>query len=386
MKVVSKYGLIGENLDIKKNVQMEINSEGKISSISYDNIESNLNITPNVQNHLIIPGFINSHTHIGDSFAKEQGFNKDLIDIVAPPKGLKHRLLHTTVKKIKIQGIQNTILEMFSNGITLFIDFRENGIEGINLLREALKGSSVFYLILGRFLGYNDIESVYNEADGIGFASYKNISSEIIEKLRHLKKVKGKIIACHDAEVVRDEVLLDKLLRDNLVNTVIHGTQYKKEDLEKLKRKNLSLVLCPRCNGYFGVGFPPIKEILDLKIPISLGTDNVMANSSDLFEEMRYLYRIYRVLNENNIECNLTAKDLLQMVTTNAAKNFRIQDEFGSISIGKLANFFTVDLNDPNFYSCDLDFDQMYSLIVQRTRSENIKQTFIGGEIVFERN
>jgi len=386
MKIISKYGLIGENLDIKKNVTLEINNEGKICSISHDNIKSGLNLIPNKQNHLILPGFINSHTHIGDSFAKEQGFNKNLIDVVAPPKGIKHRLLQTTAKKIKIRGIKNTISEMISNGITFFIDFRENGIEGINLLREALKGTSVFYLVLGRFLDYNDIESVYNEADGIGFASYKNLSLDMIEKLRYLKKVKDKIIACHDAEVVRDETLLDKLLKDNLVNMVIHGTQYIKEDLEKIKRKNLSLVLCPRCNGYFGVGFPPINEIMDLKIPISLGTDNAMANNSDLFEEMRYLYRIYRVLNENKIECNLTAKDLLQMVTINAAKNFGIQDEFGSISVGKFANFLIIDLNDPNFYSYHLDFDQVYSLIVQRTKSENIKQTLIGGEIVFERN
>ncbi len=68
---------------------------------------------------------------------------------------------------------------------------------------------------------------------------------------------------------------------------LIHGTHYRKDDLERIKKNNISLVLCPRCNGYFGSGFPPINEVYDLGIPISLGTDNVMANNIDLFEEMK---------------------------------------------------------------------------------------------------
>jgi len=385
MRIISSYGFIGENLDIKKEVSFKINNKGKISSLSYEDIGESLNLKSNESNYLIVPGFINSHIHIGDSFAKEEGFNKKLIDIVAPPNGLKHRLLRTTSKEIINEGIKKAAIEMLSNGITFFVDFRENGVEGINILRESLQKISIFNLILGRFLDFSEIEAVYEKADGIGLPSYNNLSFKVKDKLQNLKTYNEKIIACHDSEVFRDEILFDEMLKENLVDIIIHGTQYNREDLEKIKEKKKSLILCPRSNGYFGVGFPPISDIIDLEIPISLGTDNIMANNTDLFEEMRYLYRIYRVLSKNERDCMLTSKDLLKTVTINAAKNFRIQKEFGSISEGKYANFFMVDLNEPNFYSYKLDQKNIHSLIVHRTKSENIKKIYIRGVLVFER-
>jgi 5-methylthioadenosine/S-adenosylhomocysteine deaminase len=175
------------------------------------------------------------------------------------------------------------------------------------------------------------------------------------------------------------------MFKDNLVDVVIHGTKFIRDDLTNLLKNNKSLVLCPRCNGYFGIGFPPINELLSLKIPISLGTDNLMVNNTDLLEEMRYFYRISRILCSFNKELQLTSKDLLQMITINAAKNFNIEKEFGSISKGKYADFFLVDLNDPNLYVCKVNSNNILDLITQRLKSENIKKTYIKGELAFER-
>ena len=110
-----------------------------------------------------------------------------------------------------------------------------------------------------------------------------------------------------------------------------------------------------------------------------------MANNVDLFEEMRYLYRVIRVLQKNDISVNITAKDLLKTITINAARIFNLEREIGSISEGKNADFFLIDLSDPNFFTDNLDQETIYPLIVQRTKSENIKKTYIKGECVFER-
>ena len=74
------------------------------------------------------------------------------------------------------------------------------------------------------------------------------------------------------------------------------------------------------------------------------------------------------------------------MVTINAAKTFSLENKFGSISEGKSADFFLIDLNDPNLYSYNLDNDNIFNIITQRTKSENIKKTYIKGELVFERS
>jgi len=382
----SNFGLIGDRLELKKNISIELDENGKIIEVLYDSINEDIIFSKQKQITLLIPGFINSHVHICDSFAKEQGFNKDLIETVAPPNGIKHVLLSKTSKEIKMRGIREAALEMLANGITMFFDFRENGLSGIALLKEALQKSPINYRILGRFNDTTEVESVLKSADGLGFASYDQFSSENKEIIRSLKReYLDKIVATHDAELSRDEILFNQIINDQLIDVIIHGTHYRKDDLERLKKNNISLVLCPRCNGYFGSGFPPINEICDLGIPISLGTDNVMANNIDLFEEMRYLYRISRVLAGHKNCKNFTSKELLEMVTITAARNLGLEKEYGSISEGKYADFFLVDLCNPNYYTYKIDSESIYNIIVQRTKSENIKKTYIKGVVEFER-
>ncbi len=384
-QIFSKYGLIGENLDLKENVSLEIDKDGRILNIEFENPGKILDIIPENKNNLMIPGLINSHIHIVDNFAKEMGFNKELREIVAPPFGLKHKMLRQTSEDIKIEGIQNAVIEMLSNGITYFIDFREGGCDGVNLLKKALKQNPINYLILGRFEDESEIDSIFNLADGVGLASYNQITTTNIKWVIESKRKFNKIIACHCAESNRNTSLIKKMFNDNLVDVIVHGTKFMKDDLEKIKKEKKSLILCPRCNGYFGSGFPPIMDILRLGIPVSLGTDNLMVNNADLFEEMRYLYRISRVLCNFDKNIQLTSKELLKMVTINAAKTFGLENKFGSISEGKSADLFLIDLNEPNLYSYNIDNDNIFNLITQRTKSENIKKTYIKGELVFER-
>ena len=131
----SNYGLIGDELELKTNVSIEIDKCGKIAKLFYNEIRGDITYSKH-PNYILIPGLINSHIHIGDSFAKEQGFNKDLLEVVAPPDGLKHKLLGNTSKEIKTQGIKEATSEMLGNGITSFVDFTENGLTGINLLKK----------------------------------------------------------------------------------------------------------------------------------------------------------------------------------------------------------------------------------------------------------
>ncbi|MFX1277603.1 MAG: amidohydrolase family protein [Promethearchaeota archaeon] len=385
MNIFSNFALIGEDLELKQEVTLEIDKNGNISEMTYKNPEKLIDISNNNQLYLLIPGLINSHTHIGDNFAKESGFNKKLTEVVAPPFGLKHNLLRQTSEDIIIKGIKKAVLEMLSNGITCFIDFREGGANGIHLLKKVIELSPINCLIYGRFMDDNEIESIFELADGIGLVSYKQISPTNKKVVTESKQYSKKIIACHCAEKNRDLNLINDMFDDNLVDVIIHGTKFINDDLVRIQDEKKSLVLCPRCNGYFGVGFPPIIEILQLGIPISLGTDNLMANNTDLFEEMRYLYRITRVLSSYDKRIKLTSKDLLKMVTIHAAKNFHLERKYGSISKGKSADLFLVNLKDPNLYINNLNKNNIYNVIVQRTRSENIKRTYIKGEVVFER-
>ena len=379
------FGIIGDDLLLKKNIQFKVDEQGRILDLIYEDCEEiEIDFLKNNPVHIILPGLINSHIHIGDSFAKEIGYDKNLIDVVAPPNGIKHKLLADTPSDIKKLGIKKAALEMISNGITFFSDFRERGLEGINLIKESLASNPIKSQILGRFREKSEIESIFQNADGIGLSSYKNITPQLKDILKSFKKKYHKLIACHHAEYKRDSLLFNNILKDNIIDVIVHGTQLDDEDLLKLKDSEISLILCPRCNGYFGVGFPPIDSIVRNNILITLGTDNIMVNSPDLFEEMRYLYMIFKVLNKNQ-DLSLTAKNLLKMITLNAARILNVENVIGSIKEGKQADFFTINLNSNNYYCDQINYNNIYPLIVQRTKTENIRQVFINGEKIFER-
>ncbi|TXT64273.1 MAG: Chlorohydrolase (modular protein) [Promethearchaeota archaeon] len=381
------YGFIGDDLGLKEKIRFSLSTEGMINNLEFDDCKD-LKINYNHLNHnkIILPGLINSHVHIGDSFVKEAGYNKGLIETVAPPDGIKHIQLKQGRRKQKLKGIKEAAREMISNGITCFIDFRENSVEGINLLKKALNEQPIKCLILGRFTQAGEIKEIFRNAEGIGLSSYSKVDKEISAIMARYKKKYDKLVSCHHAELIRKPEQFEKLIEDGIIDIIVHGTQLNATDLYKMQQSNIKLILCPRCNGYFGVGFPPIVEVIDQNIPISIGTDNIMANAPNLFEEIRYLYLLYRVLNNRtNSNFRLDAKKLLQMITINAAQNFNLENEIGSIMEGKQADFIVIDLNSSNYYTNILDQDNIYPLIVQRTTPENIKEVYIKGEKVFER-
>jgi len=379
-----KFGLIGENLELKQNIYLNFDKEGIITDLQFDEIDFEIVLNRTEENYVMIPGLINSHTHIGDSFAKELGHNKGLIELVSPPNGIKHQLLKETSDIEKVKGIKYAIHEMISNGITYFVDFRENGVKGIELLQGALINERINCLILGRFNQVDELKEIFFKSDGIGLPSYHHLIYEVKSELRKFKSRFNKEIACHVAEVSHNSRIINQLLEDDLVDVIVHGTQLKKSDLQKIKENNIKMVLCPRSNGYFGLGYPPIKDLIELGIPFSLGTDNVMVNNLDLFEEMRYVYYIAK--NQINLKDlnNLNAKMFLKMVTINAAKNFNIMSKVGSISIGKMADLVLIDLNNPNFYFKSIKEASFFSLLLHRTHGRNIKKVYIGGEQVYE--
>ena len=153
------FGIIGDDLLLKKNIQFKVDEQGRILDLIYEDCEEiEIDFLKNNPVHIILPGLINSHIHIGDSFAKEIGYDKNLIDVVAPPNGIKHKLLADTPSDIKKLGIKKAALEMISNGITFFSDFRERGLEGINLIKESLASNPIKSQILGRFREKSEIE------------------------------------------------------------------------------------------------------------------------------------------------------------------------------------------------------------------------------------
>lgn len=383
----SDFALIGENLEFKENMYFKVSEEGLIQEIS-SHAPTNSDIIE-FKNALIIPGFINSHVHIGDSFAKDRGINLTLPEIVEPPNGLKHRLLRETDKKIIIEGMKNGIKEMLSSGTTTFVDYRESGIEGILILREALKNSLIRAIILGRPIpDLSILPELLKITDGIGLSSSNLYDDNELNMIGIFCIEGAKVISTHVSETQAErEIALNKYNTSDIeraieifkANLIIHAIHADIKDIELISKNNVAVVICPRANGYFGLGFPPIADFLEHGVIVCLGTDNIMANSPDCLIEMDFLYKLIRGINGIRI---LTSKDILSMVTINPAKALGMDHLIGSLEEGKYADFFVLDLNSPNL----IPIENIHDSIVLRAKSENVISTYIKGKLAYERH
>jgi aminodeoxyfutalosine deaminase len=117
---------------------------------------------------------------------------------------------------------------------------------------------------------------------------------------------------------------------------VVHGVQFTREDLARVKTAGAPLVSCPRSNTYVGVGAPPLESFYASGVPVAFGTDS-LASVADLnmFAELAEARRIAPTV---------SARDLLRSATLTGAQALRYGDDYGSIAAGKRAALIAVRL------------------------------------------
>jgi len=262
---------------------------------------------------LILPSFINFHTHIGDSFISQRKIKlpKDIEKLVSPPDGLKHRLLKKASEKEVIEGMKKTIGFMMRTGTNLFCDFRENGILGLSKIKKALKPFDISSITLSRpeKIEYkkNEIEKLLEESDGIGLSSITDWDYSSVKKIVQETKRKQKIFALHASERIREDI---DLILDLKPNFLIHMTKATEPDFKKVKESNIPIVICPRSNSFFGIK-PNYKLLKKTGVEILIGTDNCMISTPNIIEEIKFIRR------QTNI---FSLEELLNMISISPRK------------------------------------------------------------------
>jgi len=262
---------------------------------------------------LIIPSLVNAHTHIGDTFIKQKNIDlpNNIEELVAPPNGLKHRLLREVSDKEIIKGMEKSIKIMKKNGTKYFCDFRENGLIGINQLRAALNSKDISCIILSRpeSLNYykNELDLLLKNSNGIALSSISDWEYSELLKVAKYTKDKKKIFALHASERIRENI--DDIL-DLKPDFLVHMIKATESDLIKVKEMNISIVICTRANSFFGLK-PNFKLLKKVKVDILIGTDNAMLNSPLILDEINYL---------RSISKEFSTMELLYFVTFGARK------------------------------------------------------------------
>jgi cytosine/adenosine deaminase-related metal-dependent hydrolase len=394
----------GENLDYIDKGYIIIN-RGIIKGVGSGDYEGGYDDGPVYEGEGILacPGFINAHTHIGDSFGKDIGIDSSLETRIHPIHGIKNKILQKSERKHLINFMRSSAISMMRNGVVVFADFREGALQGIDQIKEATSGLSIKSIVLGRPEYYYDISqdfyknrkfspgvinlicNILNLADGLGISganentdSSLNQYREIIQKKSLKKKYLIGIHASESLETEKKSITItgksevQRIIGNLSPNFIVHLTNASDMDIQLVAKKKIGIVVCTRANGTLGVGIPKIAKMLSYGCCIAIGTDNIMINSPDMFRELDYIWKLTKTLEDKPVP----PREILKMATVNGAKILGINS--GAILTGRSADMIFIDKNN-------LDISPMHdphTSIVHRANPNSILNVMIDGKFV----
>ncbi len=266
--------------------------EGSLT-FSQDNyvLEERLNPSAEVKGW-ILPKTVNCHTHLGDAFIiPPKGCT--LEELVAPPDGLKHRLLKSVGAEEQISCMRGKLSTIARTGTSHFIDFRESGLEGARRLLMASLGSGVSPVILGRpdSCDHDEVSAILTVADGIGMSSVSDVDLKNLSEISKHVSDANKIFGLHASEAKHEDFEDIISLKPDIL---VHMVMASDNDLKRCGEVNVPVAICPSSNAYFGLK-PSLRKMLDAGVTVCVGTDNAMLAEPDILSEVRALREMYPV-------------------------------------------------------------------------------------------
>lgn len=169
-----------------------------------------------------------------------------------------------------------------------------------------------------------------------------------------------------------------RLHRLGLVNErliAVHMTALNSDDIALFAEQNAHVVHCPESNLKLASGFCPVHELQRAGVNVALGTDGCASNNDlDMIGEMRTAALIGKAVAQDASAVN--AVQTLHMATLGGAQALGWADEIGSIEVGKQADFFTVELSEPEAMPM---YDPISWLVYASSRHQ-VRDTFIAGQ------
>src|SRR5690606_10944769 len=116
---------------------------------------------------------------------------------------------------------------------------------------------------------------------------------------------------------------------------IVHMTSGNDEEFALVAAAGIPVVVAPRMQSVMGIGLPPIDRMMAAGVTVALGSDNGMLASPNLLKELEFISRAMRATRHD--PAFPKPSTLLQMATINGAKAVRLEDEIGSLEVGKRA-------------------------------------------------
>lgn len=155
-----------------------------------------------------------------------------------------------------------------------------------------------------------------------------------------------------------------------------HGIHLNADEIALLAQYGCSIAHCPSSNLKLASGMAPITALSGQGVNIGLGTDGAASNNRlDLFQEMRLAALLAKA--QSGRADAIGAHQALRMATLGGAQALGLDAVIGSIAIGKAADLCAVDINAIGLTPC---YDPV-SLLVYSAGREYVSDVWVAGQI-----
>ena len=154
-----------------------------------------------------------------------------------------------------------------------------------------------------------------------------------------------------------------------------HCIHVNDKEADLLKAKNVRVSHCPSSNLKLGSGIANIPKYLGKGISVSLGSDGAPCNNNlSIFNEMRLAALIQKPIHGTR---GMDAKSVFKLATIEGARALHLQNEIGSIEVGKKADLVLLDLSS-NTHSL-YNEESVYSDVVYSSTSDSVNSVMVEG-------
>jgi cytosine/adenosine deaminase-related metal-dependent hydrolase len=337
-----------------------------------------------VKGKLIIPGLIDTHVHLA------QALIRGCADDMALIQWLCERVWVLQGNFTHDDGYVSArlcIAEMLKSGTTTFLESMLAHRYGFDGIARAVDESGIRACLAGivmdigtyatqsssmhpgmvesretSLFGVLDMHSKWHGAANdrvhvwFGPRTPGGVSSELYREMSDYAHQRAMGITMHLAEVEADKIFLNEkyglspvyyaesvgLLGPKTV--LVHMVWLARADIDKLAETRTSVSHNPSSNSKLASGVCKVPQMLASGVNVALGCDGGPSNNDyDLVREMKLAAIIHKAVTNNPLI--VPAETVLEMATINGARALGLEQEIGSLEVGKKADLVIIDLN-----------------------------------------
>ena len=353
----------------------------------------------------IMPGLVNCHTHSAMTGLRgirdDSNLHEWLEDYIWPAEA-------EFTPEMTTKAVKEALTEMLQSGTTTFNDmYNPNGVD-IAEIYEAVKASKMrcyfsptlfssdmettdetisrTRAVIGTIKGYQDP----NFKVMVAPHSPYSCSLELLEASLELAKEENIPLHIHVAETQEESgiilkrygkrplAFLDKLGYLDHQAVFAHGVELNEAEIARLADSQVAIAHNPISNLKLASGIAPIIQLQKAGVPVGIATDSVASNNNlDMFEEGRTAALLQKM--KSGDASQFPIETALKVLTIEGAKVLRMEDEIGSLEVGKQADFLVIHPQGKIHLQPQ---ENMLSHLVYAVKSSDVDDVYIAGEQV----